>query len=135
MTRLVFYDLILSGNLQLKGGGLLTYNRVVTLLNKEEEVSGRALANALEMVTLASLSGQNPQVIVSFLEEAKIHGENVSLFWEMCDRDPKKVSACIAITEIYGKKDYSKEAMKKHVIEKNKPFFDKFFKRTKGRLL
>ncbi|MDD5696826.1 MAG: hypothetical protein PHO90_02535 [Candidatus Pacebacteria bacterium] len=104
-------------------------------MKKEEGASGRALANALEMVTLASLSGQNPRAIVSFLEEAKIHGENVSLFWEMCDRDPKKVSACIAITEIYGKKDYSREAMKKHVIEKNKLFFDQFFQRTRGRLL
>ena len=87
------------------------------------------------MVVEASLNEHDFRRVTLFFDEAQIHGENVSLFWEMCDKDIKKVFACIAIVRIYGKHEYSKEAMKKHVIEKNKQFFDQFFKRTKGRLL
>jgi len=135
LTHPPFYDLIFPGNLQIKGGGLLNYSRDIALLSKEEKVSDQAFVNVLEMVVEASLNEHDFRRVTLFFDEAQIHGENVSLFWEMCDKDIKKVFACIAIVRIYGKHEYSKEAMKKHVIEKNKQFFDQFFKRTKGRLL
>lgn len=135
MTNHPFYDIVILEDLQLKGGVLQIYDRTVALLRKEEKVSDQAFVNVLEMVVAASSDEHDFRRVTLFLEEAQIHGGNISLFWEMCDKDIKKVFACIAITEIYGKKDYSKEAMKKHVIEKNKPFFNQFFERTKGRLL
>ena len=87
------------------------------------------------MFILVLLNEYDPDEIVAFLERAQIHGENVSRFWKMCDRDPKKVSACIAIAKMYGKGEYSNEGLRRRVVEGDKQFFDQFFKRTRGRLL
>lgn len=114
---------------------LLIYDNLIALLKKEGEVSEQAFVTVLEMVSMADRNGNNPEKILSFLEQAQIYGEGVSLLWEMCDRDIKKVFACVDIVRIWGKHEYSSEAMKKHVMEKDKAFFDQFFIRTKGRLL
>ncbi len=112
----------------------MTYDKVVALL-KKEQASDQAVVDAVEMFIRALLNEDNPDGIVAFLEQAQIHGENVSRFWKMCDRDPKKVSACIAIARMCGKGDYSKDGLRRRVVEGDKQFFDQFFQRTRGRLL